>query len=245
MASLSKAWNHDGCMISDSWYIGAFGKWWKGGMLEAWYQDVIAHTEDEESWSLGILSIKRGTYFGNTVVCGSLFCSFFSTSQFFPFRTHLLSKEPASSLCMRTPTQVKKLLPMHMMWELLSGTTTTAPMMLQLPIMDHQCPHPTCSNTHHSLLKFSVKLQAPRHRYWTSAHGLRMLQHEVDNHCKWKHQEDASKLKLKSHTKLLEDHAKKPLRGLGFHFEPPKPDIWSQAQDRGDLGGETVGDQDD
>jgi len=62
MAPLSKsseADNRDGCMISDSWYIGAFGKWWRGGVLEAWYQDVIARTKDEESWSSGILSIKR------------------------------------------------------------------------------------------------------------------------------------------------------------------------------------------
>lgn len=51
--------NRDGWMISDSWYIGAFGKWWRGGVLEAWYQDVIARTKDEESWSSGILSMKR------------------------------------------------------------------------------------------------------------------------------------------------------------------------------------------
>ncbi|KAJ7594850.1 hypothetical protein C8J56DRAFT_927780 [Mycena floridula] len=45
-------------MISDSWYFGAFGKWWRGGVLEAWYQDVIARSNDEESWSSGILGMK-------------------------------------------------------------------------------------------------------------------------------------------------------------------------------------------
>lgn len=45
-------------MISDSWYIGAFGKWWRGGVLETWYQDVISRSKDEESWSSGILSMK-------------------------------------------------------------------------------------------------------------------------------------------------------------------------------------------
>ncbi|KDR75433.1 hypothetical protein GALMADRAFT_227081 [Galerina marginata CBS 339.88] len=62
MVPLSKASDgdvRDGWMISDSWYIGAFGKWWRGGVLEAWYQDVIARSKDEESWSSGILSMKR------------------------------------------------------------------------------------------------------------------------------------------------------------------------------------------
>jgi hypothetical protein len=50
--------DRDGLMISDSWYIGAFGKWWRGGVLETWYQDVISRSKDEESWSSGILSMK-------------------------------------------------------------------------------------------------------------------------------------------------------------------------------------------
>ena len=49
----------DGWIISDSWYIGAFGKWWRGGVFEEWYQDVIARAKDEESWSSGIISMKR------------------------------------------------------------------------------------------------------------------------------------------------------------------------------------------
>ncbi|TFK22590.1 hypothetical protein FA15DRAFT_671386 [Coprinopsis marcescibilis] len=51
--------DRDGWSISDSWYIGAFGKWWRGGVWETWYQDVIARTKDEESWNSGILSIKN------------------------------------------------------------------------------------------------------------------------------------------------------------------------------------------
>jgi hypothetical protein len=47
-----------GSMISDSWFIGAFGKWWRGGLIEAWYQDVVARSKDEESWSSGILTVK-------------------------------------------------------------------------------------------------------------------------------------------------------------------------------------------
>jgi hypothetical protein len=50
--------DRDSLMISDSWFIGAFGKWWRGGVLEAWYQDVIARSNDEENWSSGILGMK-------------------------------------------------------------------------------------------------------------------------------------------------------------------------------------------
>ncbi|KAG6899979.1 hypothetical protein C0993_004747 [Termitomyces sp. T159_Od127] len=46
-------------ILSDSWYIGAFGRWWRGGVIEAWYHDVIARTKAEESWSSGILSMKN------------------------------------------------------------------------------------------------------------------------------------------------------------------------------------------
>ncbi|KAL1741495.1 hypothetical protein HDZ31DRAFT_45324 [Schizophyllum fasciatum] len=50
--------DHDGSMITDSWYLGAFGRWWRGGPFDAWYQDVVARSNDEESWSSGILTIK-------------------------------------------------------------------------------------------------------------------------------------------------------------------------------------------
>jgi epidermal growth factor receptor substrate 15 len=48
----------DAWMVSDAWYIGAFGKWWRGGALEAWYQDVITRSKGKGSWTSGILSMK-------------------------------------------------------------------------------------------------------------------------------------------------------------------------------------------
>ncbi|KAK2467768.1 hypothetical protein APHAL10511_000063 [Amanita phalloides] len=45
-------------IITDSWYVGAFGKWWRGGIVEAWYKDVVARSKDEESWTSGILSLS-------------------------------------------------------------------------------------------------------------------------------------------------------------------------------------------
>ena len=45
-------------MILDSWFIGAFGKWWRGGAIEAWYHDLVLRSKDEEGWSSGILGFK-------------------------------------------------------------------------------------------------------------------------------------------------------------------------------------------
>lgn len=44
--------------MTDSWFIGAFGKWYRGGVLDAWYQDVVARSSDEESWTSGIMGMK-------------------------------------------------------------------------------------------------------------------------------------------------------------------------------------------
>lgn len=44
--------------ILDSWFIGAFGRWWRAGAIEAWYRDLVARTKDEEGWSSGILGFK-------------------------------------------------------------------------------------------------------------------------------------------------------------------------------------------
>ncbi|GLB37124.1 hypothetical protein LshimejAT787_0401750 [Lyophyllum shimeji] len=59
LARSARADERETLIISDSWYIGAFGRWWRGGVIEAWYHDVIARTKDEESWSSGILSMKN------------------------------------------------------------------------------------------------------------------------------------------------------------------------------------------
>jgi hypothetical protein len=56
---LANVGNRDGSgRIVDSWFIGAFGRWWRGGAIEAWYQDVVARSRDEEGWSSGILGMK-------------------------------------------------------------------------------------------------------------------------------------------------------------------------------------------
>ncbi|KAG6820985.1 hypothetical protein H0H93_008614 [Arthromyces matolae] len=77
-------------IISDSWYIGAFGRWWRGGIIEAWYHDVIARAKDEESWSSGILSMKnldRHNEYNGEEVLYSSYWLFNSNIQGLPFST--------------------------------------------------------------------------------------------------------------------------------------------------------------
>ncbi|KAH7910582.1 hypothetical protein BJ138DRAFT_1126734 [Hygrophoropsis aurantiaca] len=48
----------DGSVVSDSWFLGAFGHWWRGGLVESWYHDVMVRSRDAEGWNSGILGFK-------------------------------------------------------------------------------------------------------------------------------------------------------------------------------------------
>jgi hypothetical protein len=50
--------DHDGSVVSDSWFIGAFGHWWRGGLVDSWYHDAMIGSKDAEGWSSGILGFK-------------------------------------------------------------------------------------------------------------------------------------------------------------------------------------------
>ncbi|EIW83272.1 hypothetical protein CONPUDRAFT_164244 [Coniophora puteana RWD-64-598 SS2] len=50
--------DQDGSVVSDSWFIGAFGRWWRGGLVEFWYHHAMIHSKDAEGWSSGILGFK-------------------------------------------------------------------------------------------------------------------------------------------------------------------------------------------
>lgn len=56
-ANLSRV-DHDGSVVSDSWFIGAFGHWWRGGLVDSWYHDAMIGSKDAEGWSSGILGFK-------------------------------------------------------------------------------------------------------------------------------------------------------------------------------------------
>ncbi|CAL1706621.1 unnamed protein product [Somion occarium] len=47
-----------GPRVSDSWYLGAFGKWWRGGYMQCWWLETIANTKDAERCNSGILDLK-------------------------------------------------------------------------------------------------------------------------------------------------------------------------------------------
>ncbi|KAI0374161.1 hypothetical protein BV20DRAFT_988515 [Pilatotrama ljubarskyi] len=44
--------------VSDAWFIGAFGRWWRGGIIQNWWHDVLATTKDTERGGSGILDVK-------------------------------------------------------------------------------------------------------------------------------------------------------------------------------------------
>jgi len=44
--------------VSDLWFIGVFGGWWRGGPLYSWWVDAAVRTKDEEGASAGVLGIK-------------------------------------------------------------------------------------------------------------------------------------------------------------------------------------------
>lgn len=50
----------EGCgfMVSESWFIGAFGKWWRGGPIQSWWIDTMANAKDAERCNSGVLDMK-------------------------------------------------------------------------------------------------------------------------------------------------------------------------------------------
>jgi hypothetical protein len=48
--------------VGDAWYVGAFGRWWRGGVLDAWWLDAVAKTSstasEGESVAAGILRMS-------------------------------------------------------------------------------------------------------------------------------------------------------------------------------------------
>ncbi|KAF9529324.1 hypothetical protein CPB83DRAFT_853074 [Crepidotus variabilis] len=232
----------EGPSILDSWYIGAFGKWWRGGVFEDWYQDVIARSKDEESWSSGILSMKR------LDLLQDYNAPTFSSKN---LPTHLARGSPPKlrnrerptlrngSIHPRstTPPPLPKSasLPMHTVRNATRACDST-----QVRSQPHAQPcmagdarritappsRPSSTHFDQSPLivdvlrqitnaKASVQeLRTQLSECQTAASQSRgILQLEVDSHRDRKRQEDASKLELKSRTKNLED-AKRAAEGL-------------------------------
>jgi hypothetical protein len=47
--------------VGDAWYIGAFGRWWRGGVLDSWWLDAVAHASggaEDDTSTAGILRMS-------------------------------------------------------------------------------------------------------------------------------------------------------------------------------------------
>ena len=164
--------HQDAWMISDAWYIGAFGKWWRGGALEAWYQDVIARSKDKGSWTSGILSMKpledilpgyTGTFdffiYVSTLPLDSV--PFFSTAG---FKANFAPGEPPKLKNREQPT------PRQSIARPRSSTPPPLPKSVSLPL--HTIQRPLTNNAQYSCDRLSkMKSSPPRPCLVNDRHG--------------------------------------------------------------------------
>lgn len=45
-------------MLTDSWFIGAFGKWWRAGSIHPGWIEAMTNAKDAERCTAGILDVK-------------------------------------------------------------------------------------------------------------------------------------------------------------------------------------------
>lgn len=216
----------DVSIMSDSWYIGAFGRWYRGGVLEAWYQDVIARSSDEESWSSGILGMKT---LDRTTEYNALPGLPFSTKNLPPhgnlrgspprLRNRDKSSQRSPSRRSSTPPPLPKTasLPLHT-----SRHSPDRPPLLPTPVIDQQHivpPGPSASTLFDQSPRVAELLRQISHSK-ASVIDLRAqlteseaaasqshsaLQAELESFRERKRQEDLARTELKTRTKNLDD----------------------------------------
>ncbi|KAI6134512.1 hypothetical protein EV401DRAFT_1905628 [Pisolithus croceorrhizus] len=54
---------HGASLSSDAWFIGAFGRWWRGGSADSWCYDAMVCSKDNEVWRSGILGFNASDKF--------------------------------------------------------------------------------------------------------------------------------------------------------------------------------------
>ncbi|KAI6002742.1 hypothetical protein EDD15DRAFT_2157257 [Pisolithus albus] len=57
---------HGSAVSSDSWFIGAFGRWWRGGSADSWCYDAMVCSKDGEVWKSGILGFNASDKFSDS-----------------------------------------------------------------------------------------------------------------------------------------------------------------------------------
>ncbi|KAJ6475300.1 hypothetical protein C8R47DRAFT_1142979 [Mycena vitilis] len=220
--------DRDSTIVTDSWFFGVFGKWYRGGVLDAWYQDVVARSSDEESWTSGILGMKaldkHNEYDGLPFSTKNLpvtrsppkLRNRDKSSQRLPARSSTPPPLPKSaSLPLHTPrpSPAERL---HASPQNHSSQPTLATEQLRLgsPVLSRSPStifdqSPRIAEVLHqiSLSKSSVlDLRTQLADFQVSASASHAsLQGEVDSFRDRKRQEDASRSELKSRTKTLDD----------------------------------------
>ncbi|KAJ7096392.1 hypothetical protein C8R44DRAFT_812920 [Mycena epipterygia] len=220
--------DRDSTIVTDSWFIGAFGKWYRGGVLDAWYQDVVARSNDEESWTSGILGMKAldklNEYDGLPFSTKNLpvtrsppkLRNREKSSQRVPARSSTPPPLPKSaSLPLHTPRPAP--LPAHGAQSQNHSTQST------IATEQNRLGSPVLSRSPSTLFDQSPRIAEVLHQISlskTSVLDLRTqladfqvsasvshasLQGEVDSFRDRKRQEDASRSELKSRTKTLDD----------------------------------------
>ncbi|KAJ7497226.1 hypothetical protein FB451DRAFT_1075714 [Mycena latifolia] len=220
--------DRDSTIVTDSWFIGAFGKWCRGGVLDAWYQDVVARSNDEESWTSGILGMKAldklNEYDGLPFSTKNLpvtrsppkLRNRDKSSQRLPARSSTPPPLPKSaSLPLHTPRPSPQPADRaHAQNHSSQPTLTTEQNRLGSPVLSRSPStlfdqSPRIAEVLHqiSLSKTSVlELRSQLADFQVSASvSHASLQGEVDSFRDRKRQEDASRSELKSRTKTLDD----------------------------------------
>ncbi|KAI6033135.1 hypothetical protein F5J12DRAFT_198907 [Pisolithus orientalis] len=54
---------HGAAVSADTWFIGAFGHWWRGGSADSWCYDAVVRSQDCEVWRSGILGFNASDKF--------------------------------------------------------------------------------------------------------------------------------------------------------------------------------------
>ncbi|KAF7315377.1 Proteophosphoglycan ppg4 [Mycena indigotica] len=208
----------DSTIVTDSWFLGAFGKWYRGGVLDAWYQDVVARSSDEESWTSGIMGIKAldklNEYDGLP----------FSTKNLPAARAPpKLRNRDKSSQRLPARSSTPPPLPKSASLPLHTPVTERLQSSTQSVNEPHRLASPALSRSPSTLFDQSPRIAEVLQQISSSRNSVvdlrnqladfqisasashSSLQGEVDSYRDRKRQEDAARSELKSRTKTLDD----------------------------------------
>lgn len=230
LRQLDHADESDSRMICDSWYIGAFGHWWRGGIIEAWYHDVIARAKDQESWNSGVLHMNSLDIFNdyNGLPFSTKNLPSYASSQTCAVKFRKEKSFPSTPPRSSTPPPLPKSvsLPLHTSRIPIDRSTSipsqpppprhacqipdpvvSMSSMAPLPALFDNAPHVAEVVRQINISKTTVlDLRNQLSECQSSASQIHLvLQKEVEGLRERKRKEDVSKAQVKSRTKTLDD----------------------------------------